>query len=55
MKKILWTLGVIAVLVGLYFFLGYFGVVPTYHCDSALGPNGVVNFCEWYSGGDRVY
>ena len=54
-KKILGIFTIIVVIVAVYWFLGILGFVPILHCDSATGPNGVVNFCEWYGGAPRVY
>lgn len=39
----------------IYYIFGLLGWVPLYHCDTAMGPNGPVSFCEWYAGGPRIY
>jgi hypothetical protein len=39
----------------IYYILGQLGITPIRHCDTTMGPNGPVHFCEWYSGPERVY
>lgn len=53
-KKIIISIIIILLLILIYWMLGLMGYVPIRHCDSAMGPNGPVHFCEWYKG-SRIY
>ncbi len=55
LKKILITILIISLLLLVYCILARLGVVPMYHCDTAMGPHGLVQWCEWYAGSERVY
>ena len=55
MKKFVLIIAIVLLLYVIYRLLGYFEIIPTRHCDVAMGPNGVVHFCEWYKGPQRVY
>jgi len=55
LKNILWFFLILFLLGVIYFALGLFDFVPFYHCDTAMGPKGEVNWCQWYFGMQRIY
>ena len=54
-KKILIVFLILCLIIVAYVICGWLGIVPLYHCDTAMGPNGPVSWCEWYSGPARIY
>jgi hypothetical protein len=48
LKKWWFYLIILIIFLLIYYILSYkLGVLPSYQCGSTMGPEGVVNWCQW--------